>query len=98
MSAEPTTIARTDWPTVVATFTEFFGSMGDVTVTDSEAEFRAEGTGLALRRDGTSRSFMPLHSLEAGWESIAFDAARNRITLIGANARYTYQIPSRLLS
>ncbi len=86
MSTDPTSVARTDWPAVVAAFRTFFDPLGSVTVDDDEVEFAAAGTGLAVRRDGTSKSFMPLHDLEASWETMVFDHAAGEVTLRGAGA------------
>ena len=38
MSTDPTSVARTDWPAVVAAFRTFFDPLGSVTVDDDEVE------------------------------------------------------------
>ncbi len=96
MPPEPVAADRLDWAAVVAAFREFFEPIGDVATSSDEAEFVADITGLAIRRDGTSRSFMPLHDLEAAWETIVFDRAADEVKLIGAGATYTYRVPPQL--
>ena len=96
MSAEPISVARGEWAAVVAAFRSFFDPLGSVSVGGDEVEFAAAGTGLAIRRDGTSKSFMPLHDLEAAWETIVFDHAAGEVTLRGAGTAYTYRVPPRL--
>ncbi len=96
MSTEPISVARTEWPAVVAAFRTFFDPLGSVTVAADEVEFAARGTGLAIRRDGTSKSFMPLHDLEAGWETIIFDHGAGEVTLRSAGTAYTYRVPPQL--
>ena len=96
MSTDPITVALADWPAVVARFRSFFEPLGKVTVLEGEVEFAAVGTGLAIRQDGTSKSFMPLHDLEAAWETIVFDREACVVKLIGPNATYTYRVPPRL--
>ena len=91
-------VSRADWPAVVASFREFFEPLGEVTTSADDAEFTARGTGLAVRRDGTSKSFMPLHDLEAAWETIVFDAEAGEVKLVGPNATYTYRVPPYLRS
>ena len=89
-------VARSDWPTVVEAFRDFFDPLGEVVVSPDEIEFTAVFTGLAVRRDGTSKSFMPLHDLEAGWATIVFDRDAGEVRLIGAGATYTYRVPPQL--
>ena len=96
MSSDSITVPRSGWPAVVATFRRFFSDLGDVRLADGEIEFLASTTGLAIRRDGTSRSFMPLHDLEAGWETIAFDFAAGEVKLMGQGTAYTYRVPPQL--
>ena len=81
---------------MIEAFREFFEPIGDVTVSPNEIEFASAITGLALRRDGSSRSFMPLHRLEAAWETIVFDHDGDEVKLIGDAATYTYRVPPQL--
>ena len=96
MSSDVTTVVRSDWPAVVGAFREFFKPLGEVIVSKDEVEFSSDITGLALRRDGTSKSFMPLHDLEAAWEEIAFDLQADEVRLTGVGATYTYRVPPQL--
>ncbi len=92
-------IERHDWSRVVSAFARFFAELtGTVGETDDEIEFDAGFTGLAIHRNGTSRSFMPLHDLSARWEAIKFDDTANEVTLIGDGATYTYRVPPQLLT
>ena len=93
-----TAFRRSDWDAVVAAFTAFFGPLGEVTTTDASIAFAAPraGTGLEIDRDGTSRSFMPLHDLSASWEVIEFDHAQHVVRLEAAGAVYTYRVPPSL--
>lgn len=81
---------------MIVAFREFFEPIGNVTVSPDEIEFASAVTGLAIRRDGTSRSFMPLHDLEAAWETVVFDHDGDEIKLIGAGTTYTYRVPPQL--
>jgi hypothetical protein len=91
-------IERNDWPAVAAAFKSFFSQLaGTVGQTDDEVEFDAGFTGLTIHREGTSRSFMPLHDLNARWEEIEFDEIAHEVTLIGDGATYTYRVPPQLL-
>ena len=94
MSGE--SVSRADWSSVVASFREFFEPFGKVLVSADEAEFVARGTGLAVRQDGTSKSFMPLHDLEAAWETIVFEKEADEVKLVGPSATYTYRLPPYL--
>lgn len=94
MSGE--SVARSDWSTVVVAFRGFFEPLGEVVASEDGVEFKADITGLALRQDGTSKSFMPLHDLEAAWETILFDHEACEVRLIGAGATYTYRVPPQL--
>ncbi|MDJ0663112.1 MAG: hypothetical protein QNJ75_01045 [Acidimicrobiia bacterium] len=89
-------VARIEWPAVVASFRAFFEPLGEVVTSEEEVEFSAKGTGLALRQDGTSKSFMPLHDLEAAWDTIVFDREADEVKLVGPNATYTYRVPPYL--
>ena len=92
----PIEVARQDWPTVVASFRAFFEPFGRVVVSADEVEFGAAGTGLAIRQNGTSKSFMPLHDLEAAWETIVFDHEAGEVKLVSPAATYTYRVPPNL--
>ena len=92
-------VRRADWAEVIRRFEAFFEGLGDVTVNDDVAAFDGPptvGTGLALQRDGTSTSFMPLHGLEARWERARFDAAAGEVILEGTGMTYTYRVPPAL--
>lgn len=78
-------------------FERFFSGLGHVSVSAEEAEFVAGFTGLALQRDGSSRSFMPLHNLEAGWSEVEFDYEQRLVTLRSEGTRYVYRVPPNLL-
>lgn len=87
-------IDRTRWDEVVEAFSRFFEGRGEVRVTEDEVEFRTRAAGLALRRDGTSTSFMPLHALGAHWDEIEFAENGREVTLRGADVTYTYRPPA----
>jgi hypothetical protein len=91
-------IAREDWERIGAAFRGFFEGRGEVMVDDERAVFRAEsaGTGLELGRDGTSRSFMPLHGLDLRWDVVVFDEAAAEVRVMAEGARYTYRVPPQL--
>jgi hypothetical protein len=94
---EPSPLARSDWPAVCDAFERFFAEVGEVTVSTNEVEFLAGDTGLVLSRNGTSRSFMPLHGLESTWEQVVFDPASHEVVLSAGVTRYVYRVPPRLL-
>jgi len=89
-------IARTSWPDVVAAFTRFFAGLGVITVEDGTVSFDAPDTGLSVGSDGTSASFMPLHGLSLTWDTIAFDAHRWEVHLVGPGGTYSYVVPPSL--
>ena len=96
--SSPIIIERGDWPALAAAFHGFFDELGGaVEEADGEIAFDAGFTGLAISRDGSSRSFMPLHDLSATWESIEFDESSHEVTLTGGTATYTYRVPPQLL-
>lgn len=82
----------------MAAFVAFFGGMGTIEQSDDEVIFAADGTGLALSRNGSSRSFMPLHALEAGWDVVVFDKSNHEVKLMSGTTTYTYRVPDRLLA
>lgn len=84
---------RSDWDALVAAFTEFFRDAGTVTITDEAAAFAGVGTGFELARDGTSRSFMPLHELGGRWERVQFDEAAREVRIRGNAMEYVYRVP-----
>lgn len=90
-------ILRSDWEKVVETFQHFFESLGELKVTAEELSFSATDTGLSLHRNGTSRSFMPLHELGARWDEVAFDKPAWQVTLLADGLEYTYRVPPRLV-
>lgn len=97
MTSRPTRIQRADWAALLGEFERFFSGLGSVTVSEDEAEFVAGFTGLALQRDGSSRSFMPLHNLEAAWSEVEFDYDQHLVTLRSEGTRYEYRVPPNLL-
>lgn len=96
MPPDDNTVDRHDWAAVTEAFAEFFEPLGRVEVTGDLARFEAEGTGLAIRSDGTSSSFMPLHSLDSVWDSVTFDRVANLVTLSSGDTTYTYRVPPSL--
>lgn len=90
-------INRADWQAIVSAFGDFFEGMGQVSVTEAAVEFNADGTGLALNRDGTSRSFMPLHDLASVWDRVGFDHTNYCVHIWSENAHYIYRVPPRLI-
>lgn len=90
-------LERDNWAAVTEAFRGFFAGMGAITETSAEIEFDAGFTGLAIHRNGTSRSFMPLHDLSARWEAIEFDDAAREVTLIGGSSTYVYRVPPQLV-
>lgn len=91
-------VPRQNWDVVCRRFGEFFGRFGEVTVDAQHASFDAPqaGTGLELRADGSSSSFMPLHGLELRWDTVRFDDAALEVVLSAAGAAYTYRVPPGL--
>ena len=96
LGAPAETIPRAEWDSVVSAFTAFFEPLGEVTVSDDEVEFAVVDTGLSLGRNGSSRSFMPLHDLGMRWDSIELDESAMEVRLVGAAGSYTYRVPPRL--
>ncbi len=99
MAHAMTVIERDDWDDITRAFAAFFAGLGDVHVDGEQAAFTAEaaGTGLELNRDGTSRSFMPLHGLNLRWNSVSFDTQAMEVTLSAAGAEYTYRVPPSVI-
>ena len=89
--------ARSQWEELTAEFRAFFEGAGLVEVDEMEAVFTAPTTGFAVRADGTSRSFMPLHRFGATWDEIDFDFATHEVHLRSETAAYSYRIPADLL-
>lgn len=90
--------SRESWDDVVRQFTRFFEGLGDVEVTAESVRFSASDTGLSLSRDGSSRSFMPLHALTTRWDEVHFDDSAHEVSVVGGDGiRYTYRVPPRLI-
>lgn len=93
-------IDRSEWDGITAAFVAFFaGAAGSVLHDDHQLEFDGRpdvATGLVIRRDGTSESFMPLHGLQARWTRIRFDTAADAVVLEGDGVTYTYRVPPAL--
>ena len=89
-------IPRSEWDRVSGAFAAFFAGVGEVVVDPDEVSMTADETGVALARDGTSRSFMPLHELGLRWETVAFDEAADAVMLAADGATYTYRVPPSL--
>ena len=89
-------IERADWDRLTDRFTAFFADLGKVEATDAELTFDAGFTGLVVARDGSSRSFMPLHELAATWDRLRFDDEARVVTLEGDGVEYSYRVPPGL--
>lgn len=89
-------ITREDWDELAQTFREFFADLGVVTISDDELVFDGGFTGLAVARNGSSRSFMPLHDLSASWDRVDFAADGSTVKLEGDGLAYTYRVPPGL--
>ncbi len=77
-------------------FERFFSDRGSLSITADEVSFDAGKTGLALNSDGSSRSFMPLHGLDARWDAVIFDHGSQEVTLVSDTTRYLYCVPPDL--
>lgn len=97
MATKP--ISRDRWPAVVEAFTSLLGRFGDITTADGQISFAAPvaGTGLALSRDGTSSSFMPLHEMGGRWDRVRFDEDLLEVVVEGDGFSYTYRVPGSLV-
>lgn len=91
-------VERSDWAKVVALFAAFFEGLGTVAFDGDTASFSAPkaGTGLVLGKDGTSKSFMPLHGMSARWENVTFDTDDRTVIVSGDGFAYTYRVPPSL--
>ena len=98
MGTQPIRVERSNWAEVVAEFERFFSDRGALSITADEVSFDADNTGLTLHRDGSSRSFMPLHGLDARWDAVIFDHEAQEVTLLGESTRYLYCVPPNLRS
>ncbi len=87
-----------DWSSLAVHFSDFFDGLGEVTISESELVFEAGYTGLSVARDGSSRSFMPLHDLAAQWDRIRLDRDERLVVLEGDSVTYTYRVPPELTS
>jgi hypothetical protein len=81
------------WDGLVEEFSRFFDGRGDVHVSRDELTFRTSISEFSLRRDGTSRSFMPLHEFGSRWEEVEFDPKGREVWLRGVDTTYTYRVP-----
>jgi len=90
---------RDDWQEISHQFQRFFAGFGLVMIEDDRLVFDGSpvvSTGLELRRDGTSASFMPLHGFEARWDRIRFDPVANEVSIQADGVRYLYRVPPGL--
>ena len=89
---------RLSWNDLSRAFARCFEGKGEVVVGADELSFRepALATEFTLRRDGSSRSFMPLHGMEARWDRVAFDHQAGEVRIEGEGVAYTYRIPPAL--
>ena len=94
----PPSIERSDWDSVVSSFEHFFAGLGTVEIGDGRASFSAEGTGFELARDGTSRSFMPLHDSNLAWDRVTFDEGEMTVAVTDGRSRYRYRVPETLIA
>ncbi|MGI9667484.1 MAG: hypothetical protein ACR2N2_10330 [Acidimicrobiia bacterium] len=90
------TIDIDDWQAVADAFRHMFAGLGAIVEDPTGIRFLAEETGLDLGRDGTSRSFMPLHESRLRWDTITFDEAEREVLLTDGCSTYLYRIPSNL--
>jgi len=95
--SQPVELTVDLWSDISQAFVAFFGPLGTVSQSDEELAFAADDTGLILGRDGTSRSFMPLHELGTRWDRVAFDAANWQVVLSAVGIEYVYRVPPRLI-
>lgn len=91
------TVPRSDWSKVATAFRRFFDGLGDVVVDDDHARFVAGDTSLELRVDGSSSSFMPLHTANLRWEQVTFDPSDQSVTLTDGRSAYAYRVPPHLV-
>ena len=91
------TLDRRDWVGVTDAFRSFFDGLGDVVTDHDRARFTADGTSLELDADGTSMSFMPLHTAQLRWERVTFDPADHSVSLTDGASTYAYRIPPHLV-
>lgn len=96
MPTQPIRVERSNWAEVAAEFERFFFNRGSLSITADEVSFDADNTGLTLNRGGSSRSFMPLHGLDARWDTVIFDHDSQEVTLVSESTQYVYCVPPNL--
>lgn len=97
MESDTIVVTRRNWVGVTRAFRDFFEGVGTVKLGPDELVFEGEGTRLALHRDGSSRSFMPLHDLRGTWDKVTFVLSEHEVRLWSNDLTYTYRVPRRLL-
>ena len=91
-----------DWAVISARFSEMFRGLGILSTSEAMLEFRSVPptvpTGISLDRQGRLLANMPLHSIESSYTTAYFDDGLTSLRLEGPEARYTYTIPSEILT
>ena len=90
------TYHRAAWDSIAHAFHTMFEGLGEVTEDRDGIRFRTDETGLDIRRDGTSRSFMPLHASSMRWTDATFDMTNDAVMLSDGTSSYLYRVPERL--
>jgi hypothetical protein len=89
------------WHELNNAFQTFFYGLGQVETSHERLHFRSSPphvqTQFTIHANGSVNASMPLHGLEAVFQSFEFNQERNTVCCFGTEATYTYNVPQELL-
>ena len=100
--SENTVLSIDNWNEICSQFSKMFIGLGEIESNNKYVSYNSippyVATGITVNKQGIILANMPLHSVQTEYEYVEFDIELNWMSLYNNKSRYTYKIPSEILS
>ena len=100
--SENTVLSIDNWNEICSQFSKMFIGLGKIESNNKYVSYNSippyVATGITVNKQGIIHANMPLHSVQIEYEYVEFDSELKWMSLYNSKSRYTYKIPSEILS
>ena len=99
---ENTVLSIDNWDEICSLFSKMFEGLGEIESNEEYVSYNSippyVATGITVNKQGIILANMPLHSVQTEYEYVEFDSELKWMSLYNSKSKYTYKIPSEILS
>ena len=100
--SENTVLSIDNWNEICSQIYKMFIGLGEIESNNKYVSYNSippyVATGITVNKQGIILANMPLHSVQIEYEYVEFDSELKWMSLYNSKSRYTYKIPSEILS